>query len=272
MKTLIQSAQEYVELNIGSFHADKLASLKKQTLRSLLKRKNPYLFKAKFLISAPDFVKALLSAHISSSEETIFGDWLEGLAIYLNQLVYKGQKAPTKGVDLDFTRDGNRYLVAIKSSPNWGNSGQIEHLETKFKTALQTLRTSRSNAVALPVNGCCYGNRNADRGTYLIRSGQAFWELISGDDQLYIKIIEPLGHKAKEKNDEYAKEYAKIETGFTQQFITDYCKPDNSIDWEKIVELNGKAIIKAAPKAAAKKRVTKKAAKKGAVKKKAAKK
>ncbi len=139
---------------------------------------------------------------------------------------------------MDFTRDGQRYIVAIKSGPNWGNSSQIKKMQLDFRNALVRLRTSRSTATALAINGCCYGNQNVDKGDYLKVCGQKFWELISGDSDLYVMIIEPLGHKAKETNDEYNQEYAKIETAFVIQFTEQFCNPDHSIDWQKIVKLN----------------------------------
>lgn len=229
---------EYVENNIENFHKARLNSLKKLQLIKVLKRKNPYLFKAKYFLTPTDIVRALLSAHISSNEETIFGDWLEGLAIYLNQKIYSGLKSPSDGIDLDFTRDNQRYIVSIKSGPNWGNSSQIKKMQLDFRNAIIRLRTSRSNTTAIPVNGCCYGNQNVDKGDYLKICGQKFWELITGDSELYLKIIEPLGHKAKETNEEYNQEYAKLETAFVLQFTKEFCKTDLSIDWDKIVKLN----------------------------------
>ena len=50
----------YVADNIGNFHAARLDNLGKLKLRQILKRKNPYLFKAKHIISAPELVKTLL--------------------------------------------------------------------------------------------------------------------------------------------------------------------------------------------------------------------
>ncbi len=238
----LRDVTKYVEDNIENFHKARLGSLKRLQLVKVLKRKNPYLFKAKYFLTPTDIVRALLSAHISSNEETIFGDWLEGLAIYLNQKVYGGEKSPTDGIDLDFTRDGQRYIVAIKSGPNWGNSSQIKKMRLDFRDALVRLRTSRSTATAMPINGCCYGNQNFDKGDYLKVCGQKFWELITGDSDLYIKIIEPLGHKAKETNEEYNAEYAKIETAFVIQFTKEFCKDDLSIDWEKIVKINSQDV------------------------------
>ena len=72
----------YVEQNIGIFHEKRIQSLDRLKLSQVLKRKNPYLFKAKNMLTAEQIIKGLVDAHISSNEETIFGDWLEGLAIF----------------------------------------------------------------------------------------------------------------------------------------------------------------------------------------------
>ena len=89
------------------------------------------------------------------------------------------------------------------------------------------------------INGCCYGKtRVADQGDYLKLCGQRFWEFISGDSKLYIDIIEPLGHRAKERNETFQAEYAKAITRFTGEFIADFCTPDGAIIWQKVLELN----------------------------------
>jgi hypothetical protein len=54
-------------------------------LKSVLEKKNPYLFKAKHLQTAQEIINEIVDAYISSSEETMFGDWLEGLAIFINE-------------------------------------------------------------------------------------------------------------------------------------------------------------------------------------------
>lgn len=66
---------EYVENNIGVFHDKRLKSLEKLKLDKILKRKNPYLFKAKNILTAQDLVKVILDAYLSSQEETIFGEF-----------------------------------------------------------------------------------------------------------------------------------------------------------------------------------------------------
>ncbi len=90
----------YVEKNISNFHKKRLENLNALELDTILKRKNPYLFKAKNVLTAQDIVKGLLDAHLSSQEETIFGEFLEGLAIFVCQKVYNGYKSSAEGIDL----------------------------------------------------------------------------------------------------------------------------------------------------------------------------
>ena len=240
MKQLeLKDVTGYVEVNIGFFHQKRIQSLDKLKLTKIIKRKNPYLFKAKYVLTAEQIIKGLMDAHISSNEETIFGDWLEGLAIFINGKVYDGRKSGITGVDLEFDAENIRYIVTIKSGPNWGNSSQIAKMKTDFVTAKKTLRTSNSKLNIVAVNGCCYGkDNNPDKGEYYKYCGQHFWEFISGDRQLFTRIIDPLGHKAKEKNDDFLKSYSRVVNKFTKEFMDIFCKNNGEIDWHKLVRLN----------------------------------
>ena len=241
---LIEKVKEYVEQNIGQFHQNRIKKLETLRLKTILIKKNPYLFKAKYCVTAHDIVKSLTDAFLSSAEETIFGDWMEGLAIFVNQQVYGGWKSSAKGVDLEFDKEGVRYIVSIKSGPNWGNSSQINKLKEDFKSAKKTLRTSKSNLMIEAVNGCCYGKDSSpDKGDYIKYCGQDFWYFISGERTLYVDIIEPLATKAKERNEEFQKRYAQMINVFTKEFINEFCKENGEIDWEKLVEFNSESKI-----------------------------
>jgi len=230
---------KYVENNIEIFHQKRIDSLNKLKLKTVLKKKNPYLFKAKHLLTAEAIIRKLTDAFISSNEETIFGDWLEGLAIFINEKVYGGWKSGITGIDLEFDKDNFRYIVTIKSGPNWGNSSQIAKMKGDFTTAKRTLRTSNSGLIVVAVNGCCYGkNSKPDRGDYYKYCGQDFWHFISGQENLYTNIIEPLGHRAKEKNEMFMESYAKMINLFTKEFSNDFCNNNGEIDWAKLVEFN----------------------------------
>jgi hypothetical protein len=240
-KLKILHITQYVEENIGLFHRKRIDSLNELKLNTVLKKKNPYLFKAKYFLTAEQIIKGLTDAFISSNEETIFGDWLEGLAIFINQKVYGGWKSGITGIDLEFDKDNIRHIITIKSGPNWGNSSQIAKMKSDFLTAKRTLRTSNSKLIVIAVNGCCYGKDNKpDKGDYFKYCGQAFWQFISGEESLYTDIIEPIGHTAKEKNDVFMESYANMINKFTKEFTNDFCSDSGHIDWRKLVEFNSK--------------------------------
>ena len=238
-KELFDKITDYVINHIENFHNARLESLSKLKLKKVLERKNLYLFRAKNQVLAYDIVKGILDSYLSSSEETIFGDWLEGLAIFVAKEVFDGKKSSALGIDLEFDRDDIHYIVSIKSGPNWGNSNQFRKMENDFKTAIKILHTSKSKLHVEAINGCCYGKeRNPDKGNYKKLCGQEFWEFISGEPDLYLGIIEPLSVKAKEKNDEFLKQYNCKLNLFVKEFLKDYSLEDGSVDWKKLIKMN----------------------------------
>lgn len=244
---LIEAAKKFVKENVEvHFHNklhDNLLALK---LNKLLKRKNPYLFKAKAIQSATDLIPRILDAHLSSQEETVFGKFLELLAIHICGIAFGGVKSASEGIDLEFQRNSKRYIVAIKSGPKWANSSQIKRMKANFAQAQRIT----GPGVLTPVNGCCYGQeRNQNKLTYYKICGQDFWELISGDKDLYRQIIVPLGVDAKRRTEEFQEKYNNAKTLFTKKFIQDYCKEDGSIDWDKLVVFNSASLPPRVPKA-----------------------
>jgi len=244
----LKDVLQYVEENIGTFHEKRIKSLDSLMLSKVLKRKNPYLFKAKYVMTSEQIIRGIVDAHISSSEEGIFGDWLEGLAIFINGKVYGGDKSSADGIDLEFVNDDIHYLVSIKSGPNWGNKSQKDKMIMDFADAKKRLATSGHKSNVICVNGCCYGRDNTPhkfpkKGVeYFKYCGQSFWEFISGDKTLYTNIIEPLGHKAKEKNDDFMTSYSQMINKFTKEFANEFCKDSGEIDWLKLVRFNSATI------------------------------
>ena len=240
--SIIELAQNYVHENIGVFHKKRIERLKSLKLRAILKRKNPYLFRAKNILTAQELVNNFLDAHLSSQEETLFGDFLEGLALYLNGAVYGGKKSAAEGVDLEFDKDAIRYIVSIKSGPNWGNSSQIKKMRDNFVRARRIAQTSHSGINLRAVNGCCYGQDDRpDKGDYMKLCGQRFWEFATGDKVIYKDVIEPLGYEAKAHNDEFNRQRGNISNQFTSVFIKQFCGADGGIDWPRLIEFNSAA-------------------------------
>lgn len=231
--------QQFINDNISDFHSNRIRFIQGIKFSDALKRNNPYLFRTKNILTAGDFVNNIIDAYLSSQEETLFGEFLEKLAIFVCKESRGGYKSRIEGIDMEFTDSGTRYIVSIKSGPNWGNSGQIARMTENFNRAQRILRTQNKNMQIIAINGCCYGKGGIqDKGTYFKYVGQSFWSLLTGEPEFYLEIIDPLGYRAKEKNEAFQFEYIKVLNCFTKDFIIDYCQPDGAIDWEKIVKFN----------------------------------
>lgn len=234
-----ESVREFVNTYIVAFHQAKIQSVEKLELQTLLKRKNPYLFKAKNITLAQDFVQELLDAHISSSEEELFGQFLERLAIFIAGQTCDGRDSNRIGIDLEFSDRTTYYLVQIKSGTSWGNSSQQKKQEENFRAAVGEVRQAVGSEIAIqPVLGICYGKTRTSRlRGYLKIVGQNFWYLISNDESLYTDIIEPVGYRAREHTDAFNQQKARLVNLLTEAFMTEFCDA-GQINWEKIVQFN----------------------------------
>ena len=47
-----------------------------------------------------------------------------------------------------------------------------------------------------------------------------------------------LGHKAREKNDDFMKSYSHMINKFTKEFANEFCEDNGAINWEKLVKFN----------------------------------
>jgi type II restriction endonuclease EcoO109I-like protein len=201
------------------------------------------LFKAKGLSTARELVKACLDAFLSSQEESMLGKFLEGLAVFVAERAYGAKgKSSTTGLDIEMDKGGVRYFVAVKSGPSWGNSSQTAKMRTDFKLAARVYRQSPDALPVQCVNGCCYGKqarKSEDKGDYLKLCGQRFWDFVSGDPEFYIKIVEPIGLNAKERNAEFLAQYELVVDDFTRLFREHFCDAQNSIMWDSLVRHSG---------------------------------
>ena len=240
MKPLdLKSVEEYVNENIVDFHERRIKPLMELKLNRLL-NKNPYLFRAKNVETASELIDGLLGAFLSSSEEKLFGDFLENLAVFVAEHTSGGHKSAAQGVDLEFINKGIHYVVSIKSGPNWGNSSQHNELEHNLKDAVTRVRQSHRGINVQPVLGICYGKTRTAHTTrgYLKVVGQNFWYLVSENKNLYTDIIRPLGYRAKHHNEVYEQEKNSLINRLTRDFIDRFCDPSGKIDWLKLVRFN----------------------------------
>ena len=234
----LKDVQEYVNVNIIDYNRHQKEILNKLTLNKLLKQ-NPYLLATKNIAVVSQLVEGLLDAFLSSSEEKLFGDFLEGLAVFVAGKTCGGHKSAATGVDLEFINKGVHYVVSVKSGPNWGNSSQQNKLQQDLQKAVITLKQARFGANVQAVLGICYGKTRTGylRG-YLKIVGQNFWYFISENKDLYTDIIEPIGYRARQHNDAFNEEKSRVVNRFTKAFIKGFCDEIGAIDWVKLVEWN----------------------------------
>ena len=111
-KLNLNDAYDYVEKNIATFHQRRLEYLTtKIKLEPILQQKNPYLFRAKNILTSQDLIKGFLDAFLQSQEETLFGEFIEGLAIFICSKVFNAKKSELTGIDLEFEKDNIKYIV-----------------------------------------------------------------------------------------------------------------------------------------------------------------
>lgn len=244
LKTAEQLQQVIVEVTkkeLASFHSNRAKRLKALKLDDVLKRKNPYLFRAKNISSASSFVDTILDAHVSSQEEGVFGGVLERIALAVSAAAYSGRKSGIEGVDLEFEKEDTKYLVSIKSGPNWGNSSQIRKMRDDFKKARRTLgtNTSSDSRKVVAVNGCCYGTTTSeDKGSYLKLCGARFWELISGNSDCYQWVMQAIDMQQATAESEFKEALTIKRAELAAEFEARFCKEDGSIRWHSLLELN----------------------------------
>ncbi|MBW3635452.1 MAG: cytosolic protein [Armatimonadetes bacterium] len=238
-----QFHQFLAEQVVTPFYLRRLQGLHEMRLQDVLKRKNPYLFKAKNLNTSGDLARSIVDAFLSSQEETLFGNLLEAFAIHVAQTLYDGRKSIRKSLDLEFKRDENYFIVSIKSGTAWGNADQIARMKDNFKAARIALRNEGVSREIVAVNGCIYGKEprplktdptDPDK-TYFKHAGQDFWHFLSGDDNLFREIIQPIDEEAREKDAAFQRAYAAKINELTADFSLNFLQK-GEIDWTKLVE------------------------------------
>ncbi len=222
---------------ISDFYERIISSLDKLKLNNVLLRKNPYLFRMKAIQDASEIVDSLLSAYVSSSEETIFGNvFFEPIATYVSG----GNKALAEGIDVVKETEDAIYAIAVKSGTNVFNSSSRKKQEQNFNAAKKLADQIKKRYI--PIIGYGYGKKQqTGKGIpkiYLELAGQEFWEELTGDDTFYLKLVNYMQDAPEKYIQSFREAYTRALNRFVMKFTADFCKKDGSIDWERLVVYN----------------------------------
>lgn len=189
----------------------------------------------------------MLSAYFSSSDEGIFGDsFFEPVALGVSG----GRKSLTDSVDLELDMEHSTRAYAVKSGLSVFNAQSRRRQIQAFEECRRRLPGRAFEAVV----GYGYGRRSSPpmgKKNFREISGEAFWEEISGDPELYKRLLAIIGKKSDEHAAAYERALAEITDKFVEQFQTEFATPDGKIDWGKLLAFNSG---KPAPKQPKKKR------------------
>jgi hypothetical protein len=233
-----QKLEKLISDCLNDFYQSRLQRLDKLKLKTILRRKNPYLFKALNTEKASEIVEQILFAYISSSDETIFGDrFFEPIS----KEVSGGSVSPSPGVDVAVETDSKYSAYAVKSGPNPFNSSAKKRQSDEFLSLKSRLSKIRKEFD--PVLAYSYGRTIkpiAKNKFYREIAGQVFWEELTGDSSFYLKLITMMGDIPRKHMEKYKPQLDAAINRFTLDFTNDFCHKNGQIDWEKLVEFVSK--------------------------------
>lgn len=234
-----QEVVEAIANALETFYGSLIEKIDGLDIVKIMKRKNPYLYRAKAMENASEIVESVLSAFVSSSEETIFGNcFFEPLAIAASG----GNKALAEGIDIMVQKKevNTIYAVAVKSGPSVFNADSKKRQEQNFMAAGKLAQQAKARYEAYI--GYAYGKKKVtSRGKpkmYQELAGKKFWAELTGDEDFYLKIIKFMGELPEQYVAAYKESYNKAFNRLVREFSNQFCKDDGAIDWEKLVEFN----------------------------------
>ena len=127
----------------------------------------------------------------------------------------------------------------MKSGPSWGNADQHKRQSTNFDALRKRLYKMQKQFD--PLCGQAYGQQTSeptDNARYRRRSGEVFWEEITGDRDFYLKLIRLMNDVPAKNRPLYRPIWDAAVNRFTAEFIRDFCSPDGSIDWERLTQFS----------------------------------
>jgi hypothetical protein len=226
---------EVVNKALKNFYNRRIEIVSKIDIFKVIKHKNPYLYRAFGTNDAHDFVENILIDGQTSSDETIFGDFFEDVAIGVSN---NGRKSSANSIDLEIWSEDQAQvkLYAVKSGTKVFNAQSRERQRQAFAEAQKRLK----GIAVIPIVGYSYGRKAAEnrgkKDNFSEEAGEVFWTNITGDKNFYIELIELVGIVAENHKMNFKSEWDKCVNRQYKRFIEVFGDEDGSIDWDKIVK------------------------------------
>jgi len=228
---------------LHAFYARRTEKLDDLKLIETLKRKNPYLFRAGGVSDASEIVEEILRAHVSSSDETLFGNvFFEPLAAWVAEQANPRAKVDTshaEGGDLVIAEENRIRAFAVKSGVNVFNADSRKKQGENFEAMRKRLHKLAKQFD--PVVGYCYGRKKqSHRSTVNFRelAGQVFWSEITGESDFYLRIVRCMGDAPAQQRPIFQDAFDRAKNRFVKQFLEDFSDEQGAIDWNKLLQFN----------------------------------
>jgi len=225
---------EVVNKALKNFYDRRIEIVSKADIFKIIKQKNPYLYRAFGTNDAHNFVESILYDSQTSSDETIFGDFFEEVAIGVSA---NGRKSSANSIDLEIWSDDQTQvkLYAVKSGTKVFNAQSRDKQRQAFAEANKRLK----GIAVTPIVGYSYGRKTVkskgNKDNFVEEAGEIFWTNITGDNNFYVELIGLVGVVAEKHKAKFKREWGKCINRQYKKFIDVFGDEDGSIDWESIV-------------------------------------
>jgi len=228
-----------VQERLESFYDRRTKILKELTLNKLIS-KNPYLLRAIGVNTTTQLIEELMKSRLTKSDETIFGEeFFEEIA----KRAGGGEQAKEIGMDVVIETEDSYTVIELKSGSNWQNARMGRGLKADFDRAYEQFLAKGLHKRFVGMLGHSTGRKNCAANVesgkiYVIRSGQTFWEEITGDPDFYLKLIRFMRDYPLRLRPDYMEAWANTANKMVKQFSSLYVTSIGEIDWERLAGAN----------------------------------
>jgi hypothetical protein len=183
----------------------------------LITRTNPY--RLVEFENDIEFIKDMIKTYQDKSWITIFGGILENI----QRILSNGKKSSEIGIDIELPN--RNVYVGSKSGPHWANSDQRKSMGRNSKILVES-----KNCEVYVV--CSYGKSQSNYEYYTQIAGQKGWEFLTGDKEMYQKVMIGLINNENHLKDLKNRVYCDLEK-ITVEYWKSKFYNENNFDYSK---------------------------------------